>query len=55
MKQNGVKIVGIQRHFGAQAERDVTTRESSSPPAKSSPKEVKELWDLAKAKNMLNQ
>jgi TRAP-type C4-dicarboxylate transport system substrate-binding protein len=54
MKQNGVRIVP----FGADLAPKLNAMYNEgifSTASKSSPNEVKELWELAKAKNMLNQ
>lgn len=54
MKQNGVKVVQFDAALAPKL--NVMYNEGILATAsKSSPKEVKELWDLAKSKNMLNQ
>jgi TRAP-type C4-dicarboxylate transport system substrate-binding protein len=54
MKQNGVKIVQFDAALAPKL--NVMYNEGILGTAsKSSPKEVKELWDLAKSKNLLNQ
>jgi TRAP-type transport system periplasmic protein len=54
MKENGVKIINFSADLGGKLNGlyNEGIRISAS---KSSPKEVGELWELAKSKNMLNE
>jgi hypothetical protein len=54
MLQNGVKIVRFSDAIAPKL-NGMYNEGILGTAGKSSPKETKELWDLAKSKNMLNQ
>ena len=54
MKQNGVKVAEFSDTLAPKLNA-MFNEGILATASKSSPEEVKALWDLAKAKNMLNQ
>jgi TRAP-type C4-dicarboxylate transport system substrate-binding protein len=54
MKQHGVKIINFSAELAPKLNQ-MYNEGILNTASKSSPKEVRELWDLAKSKNMLNQ
>jgi TRAP-type C4-dicarboxylate transport system substrate-binding protein len=54
MKQHGVKIINFSSSIGPKLNA-MYNEGILATASKSSPKEVKELWELAKSKNVLNQ